>query len=302
LEEERVFGSAIVDVAVGLVFVYFILSVVASHINELIATLFRFRANQLERAITELLDDSRLSRDVLSHPLVRHFAVDDPGRKPSYISPHSFALALLDVLATGRQAPKTLPDLQRLNDDLAPQYPVVHQALRGILNASQRSLEEAHLGIEHWFNDAMDRLSGAYKRELMWMNLTVAACLAILVGVDTIAIATALWHEQGVRTALAGAAQAAGQSGIEGALSTLAQFNLPLGWATPPTTFGDWALKIVGLALTTVAVSLGAPFWFDLLSRISNLRSSGPAPKRDDHVEAVATPSGPRTATRTAAR
>jgi hypothetical protein len=36
--------------------------------------------------------------------------------------------------------------------------------------------------------------------------------------------------------------------------------------------------KLAGLALTTFAVSLGAPFWFDLLNKFMNIRSAGKAP------------------------
>jgi hypothetical protein len=36
--------------------------------------------------------------------------------------------------------------------------------------------------------------------------------------------------------------------------------------------------KLLGLILTAIAVSLGAPFWFDLLNKIINIRSAGRAP------------------------
>jgi hypothetical protein len=36
--------------------------------------------------------------------------------------------------------------------------------------------------------------------------------------------------------------------------------------------------KLLGLLLTALAISQGAPFWFDLLSKVSNQRGSGPAP------------------------
>jgi hypothetical protein len=36
---------------------------------------------------------------------------------------------------------------------------------------------------------------------------------------------------------------------------------------------------LIGLLLTTFAVSLGAPFWFDLLNRFVNIRSAGKAPE-----------------------
>jgi hypothetical protein len=39
-------------------------------------------------------------------------------------------------------------------------------------------------------------------------------------------------------------------------------------------------VKILGLVLTVVAVSLGAPFWFDLLQRVSNIRAAGKPPEQ----------------------
>jgi hypothetical protein len=36
--------------------------------------------------------------------------------------------------------------------------------------------------------------------------------------------------------------------------------------------------KLLGLLLTAVAVSQGGPFWFDLLSKLTNPRGSGPVP------------------------
>jgi hypothetical protein len=36
--------------------------------------------------------------------------------------------------------------------------------------------------------------------------------------------------------------------------------------------------KLLGLLFTAVAISQGAPFWFDLLSKLSNPRSSGAVP------------------------
>jgi hypothetical protein len=40
-----------------------------------------------------------------------------------------------------------------------------------------------------------------------------------------------------------------------------------------PHNFNDWFLKVLGICLTALAVSQGAPFWFDLLNRIVTLRS-----------------------------
>ena len=44
-------------------------------------------------------------------------------------------------------------------------------------------------------------------------------------------------------------------------------------------------VKILGLLMTVAAVSLGAPFWFDLLGKVAQLRSTGkreePAPQKE---------------------
>ncbi|MFH5883306.1 hypothetical protein ACG2F4_03260 [Halalkalibaculum sp. DA3122] len=50
---------------------------------------------------------------------------------------------------------------------------------------------------------------------------------------------------------------------------------LGLGWGnlSGKTGFWDWVLRVIGWAVTAVAISLGAPFWFDLLKRVINLKN-----------------------------
>ncbi|MGH7962279.1 MAG: hypothetical protein ACRERD_10730 [Candidatus Binatia bacterium] len=44
-------------------------------------------------------------------------------------------------------------------------------------------------------------------------------------------------------------------------------------------TDGSWFLKIVGWLITGVAVSIGAPFWFDLLNKLVDFRGAGKRPE-----------------------
>jgi hypothetical protein len=63
---------------------------------------------------------------------------------------------------------------------------------------------------------------------------------------------------------------------------------LPIGWIPGaddpykrdqiPVGFVGWLVKLLGLLITVCAVSLGAPFWFDMLSKFVNLRGSGTRP------------------------
>ncbi|NVO21492.1 MAG: hypothetical protein HXX13_17455 [Bacteroidetes bacterium] len=66
--------------------------------------------------------------------------------------------------------------------------------------------------------------------------------------------------------------------------SILSGLDVPIGWtkANMPSghnsfwmCLGLWLLKILGIMMTTVAVSLGAPFWFDVLNRVTPLKAAG---------------------------
>ena len=51
---------------------------------------------------------------------------------------------------------------------------------------------------------------------------------------------------------------------------------LPIGWAKEnrPTGWG-WGSKVFGIIVTAFALMLGAPFWFDTLSKLARLRATG---------------------------
>src|SRR5436190_6741620 len=63
-----------VDVALGLIFVFFLLAIVCSGLNEAIASFARWRAQDLERGIWELLQDPEKGSAALErlkqHPLI----------------------------------------------------------------------------------------------------------------------------------------------------------------------------------------------------------------------------------------
>jgi hypothetical protein len=48
--------------------------------------------------------------------------------------------------------------------------------------------------------------------------------------------------------------------------------------SSPPDHSTNWAVKLVGIILTAVAAAQGAPFWFDILKKVVNLRSTGANP------------------------
>ncbi|HYP39118.1 MAG TPA: hypothetical protein VEX13_02060 [Chloroflexia bacterium] len=133
------FGSTALEVALGLIFIYFLLSLICSSINEFLAGLLKWRARDLEMGIMNLLKDPSIATSVLSHPLVqsvssgkseavlvRALAGITSGRvrkdfatKPSYIPKSSFALALLDTIAPLVDGPITSERLKAKAAELA---------------------------------------------------------------------------------------------------------------------------------------------------------------------------------------
>lgn len=80
------------------------------------------------------------------------------------------------------------------------------------------------------------------------------------------------------------------------ALNDLGSTGIPMGWTenggqrlltsfereTIPTALGLWLAALAGWLVTALAASLGAPFWFDTLNRIIDIRANGRAPEEKD--------------------
>ncbi len=540
------FGSEILDIIIGLIFVYLLLSLVCSAINEYIASITNKRGKVLVQGIEALLKDSGVTDAFYAHPLVSTITGDKatldryierekyvakkwwPGvrwiyrlyswfrhkdlrhyRIPSYLPARTFALALVDVagynprrtrdasatalagtqpggtpIATVAAAPgtqtgstattpatpatpatppagtpvggtpapanpststdpasgtaaaagptpafrKVLDTLQhdsafevsefptlemvaRLADDKLP--PAVRERMAGMIGQGGAEVQKLHDTVEVWFNNGMDRISGAYKRHTQTMLFVIGLILAIAVNADTLDLWRRLSTDDKLRESLAtqaaatfkdvqaanaqlavppgadsaaavadtaqadsadaaantdsaaaagaqvtppaspagGASQSAqtgtGSTGPRSTIlasglarrdsatqehakllydSTMAELNatqLRLGWSrdeaaalgvmvrrTPAqrvrvdtvTADGrtrvvtrrlpEWRVewrpwfwyrtafwpKLIGLLVTAFALSLGAPFWFDMLNKVVNIRNAGRAP------------------------
>jgi len=276
------FGSTIIDVAIGLIFVYFLLSVITSHVNELISQLFRWRAAGLEEGVRNMLADPDLANKVWNHPMIRSLAVR-AGRDPSYIPANTFSLALFDALVPSSGGPTAFESVRAQVMSLPSNS--ARDTLLQMLDQSNGNLATARSAAEGWFNSAMDRVSGAYKQRLLWVTLLVSILITGLFGVDSISLANTLWNEPGLRSAVSGAAtgisasESATTTNLQDAIKALNSNNLPVGWVSFPTAWDGWLKKLMGLILTAFAVSLGAPFWFDILKKVVNLRGAGPPPK-----------------------
>src|SRR5208283_5832925 len=114
------FGSTLLDVVIGLFFIYLLLSLVCSAINEFVARVLKLRAGTLDQGLGQLLGKS-LSSEVVNHGLIAGISNNSRknGKKaPSYIPTQLFSQALFDVLSrsapnAGGTPPFTLEQLRQ---------------------------------------------------------------------------------------------------------------------------------------------------------------------------------------------
>lgn len=270
------FGSTIIEVGIGLVFVYFLLSVICSNVNNAVAGILGWRSKNLEQAIRTLLGDPNLAENVWQHPLVRGI-VGKSGKNPTHIPANTFALTLFDALVPASGNPTALTSVRQTVMNLPENS--ARQALLTMIDAANGNIMDARTHVEHWFDAAMDRVSATYKQQMLILSLIVAIIVTGVLGVDTIAIANTLYREPAVRAAVTSAAQtnqiAAQQqqnvkANVQDTVQALAQISIPIGWGDPPRDGTGWFQKIVGVLLTALAASLGSPFWYDLLRNLTS--------------------------------
>lgn len=406
-----VFGSTMIEVAIGVVFVYLLVSLLCSALNELIEAWLRYRGRYLKQGIRQLLSDDNLAKDFFEHPLIKPL-----GKNPSYISARTFSLALWNMATT--EAAKAEAKGQQVVAGVTQNVDTIRQILANLDDAKfkdlkvslltlideaetgvrdkTRVLDAARKNVEDWYDDAMDRVSGWYKRRVHVILIILGLLAAIFLNIDTIQITRALLYNDTLRKAVADTAEeyvkthptpaptpaatpapaptpaptaspspasspaappASGgapasakpspsptpdpqadaekqaqlaRAKINEVRDQLTNLGLPIGWPTepdapvaPPPITEDpykgikneadrkakydadvvqynlaqskypeamsaynndprwprpggygWFLKILGLILTGLAVSQGAPFWFDILNKFIVIRST----------------------------
>ena len=375
------------DVTLGLVFVYLLLALMCTTVNEGIAGALKRRSKTLEEGIRGLLDGpgttGGLTAQFYEHPLVR--ALAEEGKRPSYIPARTFAQVLTDLVAKpaagGGNVQEVLDKVTKLGD--GPLKRSLETILQG--TSGNAKFEELQGRIEIWYNDAMDRVSGWYKRgSAVWVAV-VALVVTLAMNADTLNIAQTLWTSPTLRATIVEQAKTRAatpltveytnpesdepsqpyETGVEVGKLTAEEEKLLgqlMGWGdefkkfnrkvaeeeggeqgkrclaecTTAAAAADqciaevvagkkkedslackcrevlekiekaganesipgyaflkhgkltctwiWGLlseHLLGWLLTAIAVSLGAPFWFDMLKKIVNLRAAGKQPEKD---------------------
>ncbi|MCP4151571.1 MAG: hypothetical protein GY757_27760 [bacterium] len=300
-------GSEVLELITGLAFVYLLCSLAGSAIHDWLAGLLNTKATALEKRLAELLESSNLVEEIYNHPLIKGTTYKSlydrllfrKKSTPKYIAPNIFSSVLVDLIEEkGFDIDSLYKGFKETPGDknvLKSLVKKVEARVTEKTNRVEAEAEKLKANIENWFNDSMSQMSKWYKQRTRFIIFCISLILCGALNVDTIMISKALYQDDAIRQAIV---EVAGQTTAQtpaqetGKKKTpmekakelevkLSELGLPIGWSNTneekdikgyPTDFLGWLLKILGILMSTVATSMGAPFWFDVIRKMMRLK------------------------------
>jgi hypothetical protein len=269
-----------IDVAIGVAFLYLLITFAAAALVEILSTARNWRAKMLHDAIANMLNNSSLAdvEEIYNNPLVLALCRNEAapsrvdllerfgwraahgGTPPSYIPAVTFSGAVLEALMNRAESefklsPEGTVDLIRglLNAQVHTSHTkcaccakactedALQSVLRTTLATQGASIQAVRFAIEKWFNDTMDRASGWYKRRTQSCLLLIGLAIAFGGNISTIAVAGWLWRSDAARQAVITAAADRVAKGPQSATQ-------PSGGTQPSSgSLGSVASEIVNL-------------------------------------------------------
>src|SRR5687768_13091866 len=229
------FGSETLDVAIGLVLVFLLVSLLLTALIEIIESILKSRAADLERAIGLMLKDptgaqGEVLKAFYKHPLVFalfegeyqpsanswFFGRAKGGNLPSYIPRDLFSAVAMDLRSTGTAG-----------TGLA-------EVLDGYRRLYGEDASKLKANLESWYDGVMDRAAGWYKRRTQKLLFWLGLILAIALNINPLAIgqhlsATPADRDKMVELA-SGTLAAREQDQLRRLQTAVGQVGLPIGW------------------------------------------------------------------------
>jgi len=306
--------TALVDVAVGLILVYVGVSIFVSIISEFLSNLVSLRGRQLRASLTELFNKSGLQSSGAFKPLL-----DALNKAESYVDPHVLAQIVIAVVKDPKDPASGAPIAANL---LARVDTLPDSQLKTALSTIARSTGASADKIVQEVSDTIDRslkvLGERYKKYMSRITLGLGLAVAVVVNIDTVSLVSTLYRDKELRDEIVKTADEYVNKATpelvetcpklpKDELATRPECNavlalgdaiedrsgsigkLPFGWSNG----FDWSTvtcsRLLGWLLTGFAASLGAPFWFDLLNRVSNVRRVIARPEPKEREPAAST-------------
>ena len=221
---------------------------------------------------------------------------------------------ILNSIRKTKKAEETVQEIIEAKDD-SPIYKGIKESINSIpeplkdslfilakraerkAENTEQELLKFQQELEVWFDRSMDRASGVYKRNARGISLVIGIVIAIATNSDTLFIVGSLSTDSLMRATVNRYADEvvvrnslpnrdnfpAIQSQVNQAFEKI---SLPIGWnshnlESQEKDGQEWprfTKRVFGWILSGLAISMGAAFWFDLLSKILDIRNVGSKP------------------------
>lgn len=287
----------ILEVVIGLIFVYYVLGSIVSLVTQWINESLETRGNALEKYLIKIVGDKKVG-DLMSLPQLQalrpiryknFLSVLNSATEPKKIEKVPVATlvdAYFDLAGLTANTELNAEQLTTLINNLPDSDG--KRAFIQWVNQGVTNLEDLRKRSTAYFSGLMEQAAATFRSNARSFVIMLSIGVTLVLGTDSIQLAQALWANAELRTlAVAKAEAVVQQEGtevpIEDLLQELSDLTIKLGWwrtelPAAGTDAAGWlwfiVLKGAGLGLTAAAVSQGSSFWYDLLKKITTPASS----------------------------
>ncbi len=298
--------SQALDVAIGLIVVYYLLGSIISLVTQWINEAFETRGKALEQYLIRLVGDKKIG-DLINLPQLQAlrpiryknffsvFASATEPKKLEKIPVATLVDAYFDLAGLTANKELQLLQLAELIDKLPESEG--KQAFINWINQGVTNIADLRKRATDYFTGLLDQAACTFRARARSFVILFSVGVTLLFGTDTIQLAQTLWASAELRAVAAAQAQViAQQEGAKASMSSiidqLGVYSIKLGWwqtqqfpdRTAPAA--DWilfvVLKVIGLSITAMAVSQGSSFWYDLLKKLTSPATSSSSSKSSD--------------------
>ena len=245
------FDSAFVDIALGLILFFLILSLICSAVQEWFASAVGLRSRILRKGIENLIG-ADIAKSLYNHGQFKSLYRETGwlgslkkigsrgGVGPSYVEPKRFANILIDVIGRSdaqqdggvRQdaVAKTFDEIEGSLKAIGQEH--IREALLSLLSGAEGKVDKFRDDLADWFDGTMDRVSGWYARTVKVWLFVIATVVVVGSNADAIEIGKKLWADQALRSVVAASAEQIARSEnpptydlVKGELE-----KFPIGW------------------------------------------------------------------------
>lgn len=298
--------SQALDVAIGLIVVYYLLGSIVSLITQLINETFETRGKALEQYLIRLVGNKKIG-DLVTLPQIRAlrpiryknllsvFSSATEPKKLEKIPVATLVDSFFDLAGLTANKELELLQLAELIDKLPDSEG--KQAFIDWINQGVTNITDLRSRATTYFAGMMEQAAATFRARARSFVIILSLGITLLFGTDTIQLAQTLWASAELRAIAAAQAQAVVQregadADMSGIIKELGIYSIRIGWwqtqelpaRDAPVT--DWTLfvvlKVIGLGITTMAVSQGSSFWYDLLKKVTSPATSTSSSKSND--------------------